>query len=336
MRDGTGTRAPRRAGRPTIEVLLEQSAMRAELRDDVRRGLATTPKELPARWLYDERGSQLFDAITRLPEYYPTERERELLQAHAAQVARLARPETLVELGSGTSDKTRTLLDALLAEGDLRRFVPFDVSEKTLRAAAGLLHELYPELRVHAIVADFEHQLELLPPGGRRLVAFLGSTIGNLPPAARARFLRTIAFVLEPDGWLLLGLDLVKDPERLQLAYDDPGGVTADFELNLLLRLNRELGASFDREAFAYAARWDPRHEWMELGLRSLCDQVVPIPAVGIEARFAAGELLRTEISAKFRRAGAERELVAAGLELVRFWSDPADDFALVLARRRA
>ena len=300
---------------------------------DVRRGLARRPRELPPRWLYDERGSELFDAITRLEEYYPTRREREILAARAGEIARRTDADVLVEIGSGTSDKTRILLDALNDAGSLRRYVPFDVSPDTLHAAAARLAAAYPGIDIAPVVGDFHDGLDRLPRHGRRLIAFLGGTIGNLYPRERARLLQGIRAAAGPGGHLVLGADLVKDRARLEAAYNDQAGVTAAFNRNVLAVLNRELGADFDLDAFAHVARWDAGRSWMEIGLAAHDRQVVRIPAVDMEVVFEAGELLRTEISAKFRREGLERELRAAGLEPVAFLTDPAGDFAVSLAR---
>jgi L-histidine N-alpha-methyltransferase len=233
--------------------------MRVVLEADVRAGLTASPKTLPPKWFYDARGSELFGRITTLAEYYPTRRERDLLRAHAAQIAELTRADTLIELGSGTSEKTRTLLDALAEAGTLQRYVPFDVDESVLRQAGRAVAEEYPEVDVHAVIGDFEHHLPLLPTGGRRLIAFLGGTIGNLMPVQRAAFLHTLASTMASGDALLLGTDLVKDPQRLVAAYDDAAGVTAEFNRNVLHVLARELGADLDPEAFAHVRspnRW--------------------------------------------------------------------------------
>ncbi len=304
----------------------------AALRADVAAGLTSVPKELPSKWFYDEEGSALFDAITRLPEYYPTRRERAILEARAGEVAELTGAEILIELGSGTSEKTRLLLDALRAGGTLRRFVPFDVDAATLEAAAGAVAAEYPGVEVEPLVGDFEGDMSRLPGGGRRLVVFLGSTIGNLGPEARAGFLGGIGAVLQPGDAFLLGVDLVKDVARLEAAYDDAAGVTAAFNRNLLSRINRELGADFVPERFDHVARFDPDTEWIEMLLRSPVDQVVTVRALDLTVAFAAGEEMRTEISAKFRPLGIEAELSAAGLAPLRFWTDPAADFGLSLS----
>jgi L-histidine Nalpha-methyltransferase len=304
--------------------------MEAALASDVRRGLTATPKSLPPKWFYDDAGSVLFDEITRLPEYYPTRREREVLQAHARDVAAQSRSRTLVELGAGSAEKTRLLLDALSAEGTLERYVPVDVSDSALVEAATAVAEDYPALAVHGVVADFDH-LDLLPTGDRRLVAFLGGTIGNFAPDARAEFLSRIAGSLQTGDAFLLGTDLVKEPDRLVRAYDDAAGVTARFNLNVLSVVNRELGADFDLDAFAHVALWDREQEWIEMRLRSTRAQTVHVKALDLEVAFASGETMRTEISAKFTRARVEREFAAAGLRLASWWTDDAGDFAVSL-----
>jgi L-histidine N-alpha-methyltransferase len=316
----------------TVDVHLEPGAMARALETDVRAGLGSTPKSLPPKWFYDDRGSELFDEITRLPEYYPTRTERVILLEHARDVAELTKADTLVELGSGTSEKTRILLDAFRTAGTLDRFVPFDVSEQTLRDAAAAVAQEYEGVRVHAVVGDFEHHLADLPDGGTRVVAFLGSTIGNLAPEPRAQFLADLAGTLAPGDALLLGTDLVKDVDRLVAAYDDAAGVTAEFNRNVLHVVNRELDADFHPDAFSHVARFDPSAEWIEMMLRADTAQTVHVRDLDLTVQFADGEEMRTEISAKFRRAGVERELAAAGLEVAEWWTDPADDFALSLS----
>jgi L-histidine N-alpha-methyltransferase len=315
-----------------VDVYLEPEALARALESDVRAGLGSTPKTLPPKWFYDDRGSELFDAITRLPEYYPTRTERAILTARARDIAELTKADTLVELGSGTSEKTRILLDALADAGTLRRFVPFDVSEQTLRDAAVAVAREYDGVAVHAVVGDFEHHLGKIPGGGTRVVAFLGSTIGNLAPEPRAEFLAGLAHGMSSGDALLLGTDLVKDPARLVAAYDDAAGVTAQFNRNVLRVLNRELGADFDADAFAHVARYDPTAEWIEMRLRADGEQHVRVEDLDLDVHFADGEEIRTEISAKFRRDGIERELAAARLRLAEWWTDPAGDFAVSLS----
>jgi L-histidine N-alpha-methyltransferase len=304
----------------------------AALAADVRAGLTASPKTLPPRWFYDERGSELFDQITRLPEYYPTRTERALLEASAGAIATATGADTLLELGSGTSEKTRVLLTALARTGTLRRFVPVDVDPSVLRSAGTAIAAEHPEIAVDAVVADVTTHLDDLPREGRRLVAFLGSTIGNFEPAPRAAFLRSLAATLRPGDSFLLGTDLVKDTDRLVRAYDDAAGVTAAFNRNVLVVLNRELKADADPEAFAHVALWNAEQEWIEMRLRSRRAQVVHLAALDLEVSFAAGEDLRTEVSAKFRRAGVEAELAAAGLRTTHWWTDPAGDFGLSLS----
>ena len=305
------------------------------LRADARRGLSSDPKSLPPKWFYDAQGSALFDKITKLREYYPTRAEREILHATAPSIAALTRARTLVELGSGSSDKTRLLLDALRAAGTLRCYVPVDVSEPALVAAGDALSAEYPGLDVRAVVSDFEEHLGFPADGDTpapRLVAFLGSTIGNLLPDQRAAFLARVRAELRPGDFFLLGTDLVKDPAVLVAAYDDDSGVTADFNKNVLAVLNAELGSDFDRDEFEHVAVWDAQHEWIEMRLRSLADQTVHLPGIGLTVSFAAGEEMRTEVSAKFRRPGVEAELAAAGLAMRSWWTDSAAQFGLSLS----
>jgi L-histidine Nalpha-methyltransferase len=305
------------------------------LRADARTGLSSDPKSLPPKWFYDAQGSALFEKITELREYYPTRAEREILQARAGSIAALTQARTLVELGSGSSEKTRLLLDALRAAGTLHCYVPVDVSEPALASAADALTAEYPGLDVRAVVSDFEQHLGFPDDAGApspRLVAFLGSTIGNLLPHQRAAFLARIRAELRPGDFFLLGTDLVKDPVTLVAAYDDDSGVTAEFNKNVLAVLNAELGADFDLDGFEHVAVWDARHEWIEMRLRSLASQTVHLPGIGLTVRFAAGEEMRTEVSAKFRRAGVAAELAAARLSIRSWWTDPAAQFGLSLA----
>lgn len=316
----------------SIDVCLRPSDLAEQLRADARAGLTGHPKWLPPRWFYDARGSALFEEITRLPEYYPTRAEREILAAHAVELARLTAPKTLVELGSGAAEKTRLLLDALRAEGSIGAFVPVDVSASALVPAAHALAGDYPGLHVRGMVADFTRHLDRLPATGPRAVAFLGGTIGNLLPRERARFLADLRSVLVPGEWLVLGADLVKDPAVLVPAYDDAAGVTAAFNRNVLHVLNRELGADFDVGAFAHRARWDAEREWIEMRLRAGHPMTVRLPAIGATVSFQDGEELWTETSAKFRRDGLAAELAEAGFQLRRWWTDRRGWFSLSLA----
>jgi L-histidine Nalpha-methyltransferase len=311
--------------------LAEDSAHQA-LRRDVLEGLQQTPKSLPPKWFYDSVGSDLFDQITRLPEYYPTRAEAEILRARSAEIASASTADTLVELGAGTSEKTRRLLDALRDRGSLRRFVPFDVDESVLSATASAIQHEYPGVEIQAVCGDFEEHLTEIPSGGRRLFVFLGSTIGNLTPVPRAEFLATLASVMRPGDSLLLGTDLVKDTERLVRAYDDAAGVTALFNRNVLAVINRELDADFDVEAFAHVARWNTEEERIEMWLRADSDQRVRVGALDLTVDFAAGEEMLTEVSCKFRPDGVTAELAEAGLRRIRWWTDDAGDFGLSLA----
>ncbi|MGW1974610.1 L-histidine N(alpha)-methyltransferase [Streptomyces sp. NPDC001889] len=308
---------------------LPEDATGAALRDDVLHGLTRTPKELPPKWFYDARGSELFEEITRLPEYYPTRAEREILIARAPAIAAATGARTLVELGSGSSEKTRHLLDAL---PQLRSYVPVDVSESALTGAAGALLEERPGLHIHALIADFTRGLVLPGTPGPRLVVFLGGTIGNLLPAERARFLGSVRTLLGPGDALLLGTDLVKSEEVLVRAYDDDAGVTAEFNRNVLRVLARELGAEVDPADFEHVARWDREREWIEMRLRARSALTVRIPELGLAVPFARGEEMRTEVSAKFRQEGVRKELAEAGLELSAWWTDTEGRFALSLA----
>ena len=317
---------------PVVSVLLDPDWAAGGLVDDVRRGLTRQPRVLPPKWLYDDLGSELFDRITRLPDYYPFLAERSILEAHAADIAAASGATSLIELGSGTSEKTRLLLDAFTATGQLSRFAAIDVSEGTLRQAAAGIAARYPGLDVQAVVGDFTLHLAHLPAGGRRMVAFLGGTIGNLYLEERAAFLGAVADVLEPGDSLLLGTDLVKSADRLIAAYDDPTGVTAEFVLKALRVLNRELDGDFDLDAFSYIAFWDPAMERMDLRVRSETPQRVTLPGAGVVLDLAPGEEIRVEISTKFRVSKIAAELEAVGLSVARVWTDDPADFALTLA----
>ncbi|OLZ74325.1 dimethylhistidine N-methyltransferase [Streptomyces sp. IMTB 2501] len=307
---------------------LPEDATDAALRADVRNGLTVHPKWLPPKWFYDARGSELFEQITELPEYYPTRAEREILATRSGEIATASGARTLIELGSGSSEKTRYLLEALAPSA----YVPVDVSESALTQAGQALVEDHPDLEVHALIADFTAPLTLPATPGPRLLAFLGGTIGNLLPDERAKFLFSVRSLLAPGDGLLLGTDLVKDEQVLVRAYDDAAGVTAAFNKNVLAVVDRELGADFDPDAFDHVALWDTEREWIEMRLRSRVAQTVKVPALDLAVDFAAGEELRTEVSAKFRRDGVTAELAAAGLELTHWLTDAQSRFALSLS----
>jgi L-histidine N-alpha-methyltransferase len=313
--------------------LAEDSAFQA-LRHDVFAGLQQTPKSLPPKWFYDAVGSDLFDQITRLPEYYPTRAEAAILRTRSTEIATASRSDTLVELGSGTSEKTRLLLNALRDRGALRSFVPFDVDASVLSATAAAIQREYPGIEINAVCGDFEEHLTEIPRGGRRLFVFLGSTIGNLTPGPRAEFLATLSGVMQPGDSLLLGTDLVKDTGRLVRAYDDAAGVTARFNLNVLAVINRQLDADFDVDAYEHVARWNTEEERIEMWLRSARRQRVRVGALDLTVDFEQGEEMLTEVSCKFRPDGVSAELAKAGLRRIQWWTDDAGDFGLSLAAK--
>jgi len=328
--------APRgRGGRRRVDVLLEEEDRVALLRAEARRGLTATPKKLPPKWFYDGRGSELFEEITRQPEYYLTRREREILSARAGEIAALTRAETLVELGAGSAEKTRVLLDALDAAGTLRGFVPFDVCLPAVVATAIAIEAEYPLLDVRGVVGDFHQHVGFLPRApegaGPRVVAFLGSTIGNFDPEERLQFFRAVHRTLRPGDFLLLGADRVKAKARLEAAYNDAAGVTAAFNKNVLRVLNRDLDATFDEDQFDHVARYDRDRELIDIRLRARTAHRVAVRGLGLDIGFASGEEMRTEISAKFTRLGLTRVLGHAGFHGVRFWTDPAREFSLSL-----
>ncbi|MCK0176375.1 L-histidine N(alpha)-methyltransferase [Mycolicibacterium sp. F2034L] len=313
--------------------LAADSAAQA-LRRDVHDGLTSIPKSLPPKWFYDSVGSDLFDRITRLPEYYPTRAEAHILRERSGEIADASSADTLVELGSGTSEKTRLLLAALGDTGRLRRFIPFDVDAGVLRSAGAALENDYPGLEIAAVCGDFEEHLGKIPRDGTRLIVFLGSTIGNLTTGPRAEFLATLADTMSEGDTLLLGTDLVKDPDRLVQAYDDSAGVTARFNRNVLAVVNRELDADFDVDNYQHVARWNADEQRIEMWLRATDAQQVRIRAIDLTVDFAAGEEMLTEVSCKFRPDEVAAELSAAGLTRTHWWTDPAGDFGLSLARK--
>jgi dimethylhistidine N-methyltransferase len=318
----------------TLDHRLPPDFYQASLRADVIGGLAAPPRTLSPKWFYDERGSELFEQITALPEYYLTRAEHEILTGHAAEIAEACGARTLVELGSGSSRKTRLLLDALLSAGTLERYVPVDVSDSALVAAGEALGREYPKLRVAATVTDFENDLVLSDDDpAPRMLAFLGSTLGNFDPDQRSGLYSAFRRALRPDDSLLLGADLVKDESVLVPAYNDSLGITAAFNKNVLAVINRELNADFRLEEFDHSAVWNAEEERIEMYLRSRTQQTVKIRALDLVVDFAAEEDVRTELSCKFRRPGLTAELEAGGFAVSRWWTDRADRFALLLAR---
>ena len=316
-----------------IEVDLPAGGTLAGLAEDVREGLSCPFKELPPKYFYDARGSKLFEQITELPEYYPTRAERSILESGAADIVAAAGPTTLIELGSGAAAKTRYLLDAMRDAGSLETYVPVDISEEITRRVAEELVSEYDGLRVHGVVCDYETHLERVPREEGGLIAFLGGTVGNFRPGPRRSFLARIATLMYPGDRFLLGTDLVKDPGVLEAAYNDSQGITAEFNKNVLLVLNRELNAGFEPEAFEHVAFWDADNEWIDIRLRSLVKQFIDIRDLDMQVHFARNEEMRTEISTKFTRERLEASYADAGLELVEWWTDPDGLFALSLAR---
>jgi L-histidine N-alpha-methyltransferase len=318
----------------TIERLLGPSH-RTTLERDVRRGLSSRPKSLPSKYFYDERGSRLFEAICDLPEYYLTRADTALLRRHADDLVARVRPTDVIELGSGAATKTRFILDALVRQGrGDARYVPMDVSESHLVQTAESVRQEYPELSVHGIAGDYEHHLDRIPSGERRLVLFLGSTIGNFPPAAARAFVRRVARQLVPGDAFLIGMDLVKPPEILHAAYNDSAGLTAEFNRNVLYVLNRELGADFAPDDFEHVAFYDPESARVEMHLRASRAHRVHVRRLALDVEFEAGEMIHTEISRKFRRADAEALFSAAGCRLAEWWTDDRESFAEALGVR--
>jgi len=317
-----------------VRAHLDAADLSAALRHEALAGLTAQHKELSPKWFYDERGCLLFDEITRLAEYYPTRTERSILDRYAGEIASLTDAETLLELGSGTSEKTRLLLDALDDRGTLRDFVAFDVAQATMVESAEKLTIDYPDVSITAVVGDFEQHVELLPRFGRQLIAFLGGTIGNLDPEGRAKLLAELTRKMESGDALLVGTDLVKERGRLVAAYDDAAGVTAAFNRNVLAVLNRELRGNFDLDRFVHVALFDEENSWIEMRLRSTARQRVHLQALDLCVEFMPGEDIRTEISTKFRPGQIARELAAVGLEPIRTFIDDNTDYALTLAVR--
>jgi L-histidine Nalpha-methyltransferase len=316
----------------TIDVHLSPDDVRQRMRADAISGLQAAHKSIPPVWFYDERGSQLFEQITHLPEYYPTRAERHLLELHAPTIGELSKADTLVELGAGACDKTRVLLSALQQLGTLSTYVPFDVSDEFLRDAASMLSSEYDPLAVHLVIGDFSEHLAEIPVDGRRMIAFLGGTIGNLNPTERARFLFDLNCTMSSDDSLLLGADLVKDRRRLVAAYDDAAGVTAAFNKNVLHVLNEQLGGDFDPDLFSHVALWNEAEQWIEMRLRAASATEVTLRDAGISVSFEPGEEILTEISAKFTPARIEEELGAAGFVVDGMWGADEGEFLLTLA----
>jgi L-histidine N-alpha-methyltransferase len=316
-----------------VDVHLPPGGPLSGMAADVRIGLTKPFKELSPRYFYDERGSELFEAITETDEYYPTRAERAILELQSPAITAAAGdPATLIELGSGSAAKTRVLLDAMREAGCLHAYAPVDISEEITRSTAALIGDQYG-VAVHGLVCDYERDLERIPLSGPRLIAFLGGTIGNFEPAQRAAFLARVANLLEPEDRFLLGTDLIKDRATLEAAYNDAAGVTAEFNKNVLAVLNQRLGADFDLDAFEHVAFFDEENLFIDIRLRSLRRQLVAFADLGLTVAFERGEEMRTEISTKFARPGLEGIYAEAGLVLTDWWTDPDGLFGLSLAR---
>ena len=315
-----------------IDVYLHDGAL-ATLAEDVREGLSATPKALPPKYFYDSRGSELFERITELPEYYPTRAEQSILDEVGGEIVELVQPEELVELGPGSARKTNALLDPMCADGSARRYVPVDVSESAVAESVTRLVDEYDALAIHGIVGDFERDLDRIPRNGdRRLIAFLGGTIGNLDARERQVMLRKVREQLGPDDRLLVGTDLVKDRERLEAAYNDSAGVTAEFNRNVLNVINSNLDGDLDPERFEHRAVYDESRQWIEMRLCARRQHDAHIAALDLDVAFQAGEHIRTEISCKFTQERLELEYANARLELLDLYTDPEGLFALSLA----
>ncbi len=315
-----------------IDTYIDSGFQQRELEKDVREGFGKEAKELPAKWFYDERGSQLFEQIMALPEYYLTNTEQKILDTHASEIAEITQADTLVELGSGNSEKTMVLLQAMTGIGHCQRFVPFDVCESAVVASLDAVQEAHPNIEAHGVVGDFHHHLEKIPHEGRRLIVFLGGTIGNFRPEERKEFLTDISNSMDSGDHFLLGTDLVKDKNRLLYAYNDAQGITADFNLNILQVLNNELEADFDLSKFSHEAIYNDQQNWIEMRLKSSCKQEAFLAKLKMCVSFSAGEEILTEISAKFTEAGIAGELEVANLSVEKQWKDEAGDYLMTLA----
>jgi L-histidine Nalpha-methyltransferase len=340
MAEPTTTRWTRKSGPERIEDPAVSSAGAAapavrrantQMLAEVAAGLSAPQKELPPKYFYDQRGSELFEEITRLPEYYPTRTERALLESWMPVLIPELGTRALVELGAGSAEKSRIILRAMRAAGHAERYVPIDVSSGFLDETAGKLRREFPGLTVDPIVADiaedFERPRALPHPA---MFAFLGSTIGNFYPPAAIRLLSRVRAAMDPNDRFLLGVDLRKDIGLVEAAYNDSRGITAAFNRNMLLVLNAELGASFDPSTFEHRAFYEPVTHRIEMHLVSKLDQVVRIPGIGLVS-FRAGESIRTEISCKYDRASVAELFVGAGLRIERWRQDPKGLFALLV-----
>lgn len=315
----------------TVAIHTLGGTTRQDLLDDVVAGLSAPVKTLPPRWFYDDRGCELFELITDLPEYYQTRTEMEILRLHAGDIVAATGAAAIVELGAGACTKSRLLIRAARGAGTLWTFIPFDISETTIRRSAAALVEEFEDLTVYCVAGEFDKHLDQIPRLGSQLVVFLGSTIGNFGADQARRFLGGVRGLMQPGDAFLLGVDLVKGERELVAAYDDSQGVTARFNLNLLARINRELGGDFDIAAFRHEVRWNAEARRIEMHLRSLRRQSVTIPDADRAFSFEAGETILTEVCTKYTREDTVAMLEAAGLALREWYTDPAGRFALAL-----
>ena len=315
-----------------VDTHLSPTFQTEELEKDVREGFAKSLKELPSKWLYDERGSELFEEITMLEEYYLTRREREILSTYAKEIAEITQADTLVELGSGNSEKTLILLEAMNELGHCSRFVPFDVSESALEASIKTVTKAHSKIEVHGVLGDFHHHLEKIPHYGKSLIIFLGGTIGNFRPTERKEFISSVVSSMDSGDYFLLGTDLVKDKETLEAAYNDSKGVTAEFNLNMLRVLNQELDGDFKLGNFSHRSFYNEDEQWIEMRLKSECQQEVVLDKLNMCVSFSPGEEILTEISAKFLKVEIAEELEAVGFQVEQQWTDVAGDYLITLA----
>ncbi|MGF1536773.1 MAG: L-histidine N(alpha)-methyltransferase [Elainellaceae cyanobacterium] len=324
------------AARLTIENLIQPDAIaqaNQEADRDVVEGLRSTPKTLPPQYFYDDLGSELFEQICTLPEYYLTRTETAILTTCAPEIAAITGPCDIVELGSGSSTKTRILLNAYVEQSRLI-YCPIDVSAGILKSSAETLLKDYPSLEVHGLVSTYEQALASLPPAQHphRLICFIGSTLGNLSPESCAVFLRQVRESLQPGDFFLLGVDLEKSAEVLEDAYNDAQGITAEFNLNMLRHLNRKFDGNFDLARFEHRAQYNPEYRQIEMHLRSLTEQTVTLKALDLSVSFAEGETIRSEISRKFSPKEITQNLSGQGLTPIKTWMDPKGWFAVTLS----
>jgi len=321
------------SGKITIDVHLTTQDPVA-VREEIRKGLLSSPRILPTKYLYDDRGSELFEQICKLREYYQTRTEFNILSTYADRIIAQSEADELVELGSGAATKTRVLLDAMDRSDTLRCYVPFDVSEGIVRRVAQELTEEYDGLTVHGVVGDFLSHLEHIPDGGRRLVAFLGGTLGNLDDTVGPTFLASVNNEMASGDHFLLGVQFITDVNRLEAAYNDSAGVTAEFNKNMIPVMQEVVGADFDPDAFDHVARYNPDQSRIESFLRSKKDQTVTLEDLDLTLSLEEGEEIRTEISRKYDRGGTERILAKAGFEFVEWYADPDELLGLALAKK--